>query len=1183
MATKTRKIPQNHWDRHKETILNLFLTSDLSVDELAQTMDRDHGFFATVSQYEAQFRAWNARKNLKVHEWEGIFEIIDRLSSQDIQSRVVISGHPVAMNRIHRARRHCNRETRLRKRRRVETDLSNVSDVHKTSDAFIEVQNSSGEWRQYTSSTHNTSSDRVVEPVAQELIVDHEVNQARPVYDNDLDHQHPQNLPGGSPWSFSFHTPEFISNEGENPAYPTDPSISGPEPQVAQALIQYEFNEDIISPGVEMVTSPWRLDSLGQFSLGTLCINDLPFERFERGSALERLIPALHPSPWQDSALLSGIQTLVTKFVVEVATAMSETNEKPPTQNVNKVWFTLERLKSILPRTRQGSGHSSLARPSHEMFDVELHRILLFSISNGFAGLDEIPLKLVFRFLDQHSNVSSLLSRWFQGIPNHFAKGLAEKLFQVAIEAGNHQATRFFLQKGLADVDNTFCFVDGQKYTPLERASKLGELKVIHELLRFKPDVNQTFFNIYDKDDFDCGRALGCLIYEPKYMILGPGGCFIEHRNDRVFLPEYMETVDALIDAGIKVSPFLVHISLERYVKMDLAKKLISKLIPSDYSEVISRGILSIIIRKIPAGDALETVSNIISSYEETRYKKCLSHQDEVNWAIMTAAKQGNFQLVQQFFQHAKSSTQILSAAIRGGNQELIEFILAQKPAIRQTPAELIKKPDDLNDPCFSDYTTPLAEAIDGGDELLVKRLENEGALEHLDNVIASYTDIPSRLDTAICAASKVGNIAYIRKLLRITTNINEEAAINALSEAAKNRREDIIRLLLDSGVYIKNDGSFAYFKFMAELYKWNMPLLFDVILTFPSFRSTYSHAKLDQGSEFLEILDFLFQHNLIPSFDLMDGLCLAVSQSRNSILRHIPRLGLNITNPSALLDAAKGQPIMLRTLLAYVPSTQEGILGFGTSCVVDAIRRSDLESLDILLACKAIDFKQALFHDHTPLAVAIEADAASCCSQFTFTARLLDAGCDPNELVASYFIRSERSFNITPLIRAIKAGNKNLVQFLLDRGADVNKAATHGVKQTPLQAAAKCADLDMTELLLRNGADVNGKPSTCGGGTALQFAAISGNCNIAALLIDRGANMCDAPSTFDGRWPLEGAAEHGRIDMIQFLWNVSLGGFPIEQCRKAIDLAEKNGHRACRDLVRELAASSGIMLTLEN
>lgn len=47
MATKTRKIPQEEWDLHKETILSHYLTSDLALDKLVQVMDEVNGFSAT--------------------------------------------------------------------------------------------------------------------------------------------------------------------------------------------------------------------------------------------------------------------------------------------------------------------------------------------------------------------------------------------------------------------------------------------------------------------------------------------------------------------------------------------------------------------------------------------------------------------------------------------------------------------------------------------------------------------------------------------------------------------------------------------------------------------------------------------------------------------------------------------------------------------------------------------------------------------------------------------------------------------------------------------------------------------------------------------------------------------------------------------------------------------------------
>lgn len=77
-----------------------------------------------------------------------------------------------------------------------------------------------------------------------------------------------------------------------------------------------------------------------------------------------------------------------------------------------------------------------------------------------------------------------------------------------------------------------------------------------------------------------------------------------------------------------------------------------------------------------------------------------------------------------------------------------------------------------------------------------------------------------------------------------------------------------------------------------------------------------------------------------------------------------------------------------------------------------------------------------------------------------------------------------------------------------------------------------------MACFLLQRGADVNGRPATRGGGTALQFACIAGDCNIAAMLLKHGADLGARPSQIHGRWPLEAAAEHGRLEMIQLLWD---------------------------------------------
>ncbi len=136
-------------------------------------------------------------------------------------------------------------------------------------------------------------------------------------------------------------------------------------------------------------------------------------------------------------------------------------------------------------------------------------------------------------------------------------------------------------------------------------------------------------------------------------------------------------------------------------------------------------------------------------------------------------------------------------------------------------------------------------------------------------------------------------------------------------------------------------------------------------------------------------------------------------------------------------------------------------------------------------------------------------------------------------------------------------------------------------VRRTPLEMAAENGVLEMVKLLIQHGADVNAEPSIAMGGTALQLATISGSCNLAAELLQRGALLYMPPLIIGGRWPIEGAAEHGRLDMIQFLWTANEeplffhdgeNGFQPRNFKKAMRLAGGNGHFACRDFIAELA-----------
>ena len=117
-----------------------------------------------------------------------------------------------------------------------------------------------------------------------------------------------------------------------------------------------------------------------------------------------------------------------------------------------------------------------------------------------------------------------------------------------------------------------------------------------------------------------------------------------------------------------------------------------------------------------------------------------------------------------------------------------------------------------------------------------------------------------------------------------------------------------------------------------------------------------------------------------------------------------------------------------------------------------------------------------------------------------------------------------------TPLQFAAGHGPKDLVQLLLDRGADVNAKASSG--GMPLHYAAELGNKEIAELLLARGADVNAKNDI--GATPLYQAVDHGQKELVALLLANGADVNTKADS--GNTPLHWAAHDGRKDIVELL-----------------------------------------------
>ncbi len=119
----------------------------------------------------------------------------------------------------------------------------------------------------------------------------------------------------------------------------------------------------------------------------------------------------------------------------------------------------------------------------------------------------------------------------------------------------------------------------------------------------------------------------------------------------------------------------------------------------------------------------------------------------------------------------------------------------------------------------------------------------------------------------------------------------------------------------------------------------------------------------------------------------------------------------------------------------------------------------------------------------------------------------------------------------MTPLIIASGKGNKKIVQFLLDNGANIEAKSDKGF--TALTNASFNGYIQIIQILLDNGANIETKINR--GLTALMIASILGEKKVVQLLLDNGANI-EAKDNITGNTALIEASRNGHIEIVQIL-----------------------------------------------
>ena len=851
----------------------------------------------------------------------------------------------------------------------------------------------------------------------------------------------------------------------------------------------------------------------------------------------------------------------------------------------------------------------SLMNPDTRFFASPLHRNILFSVANNFAGIGSFSKEQVILFLQRET--SEALYRMIRSARHHYAsQAIALNLFRAAIEIGDARIVDFLLKEPLPgiDVNRSICSYGGMKYTPLERAVELQHTNVVKTLLNRGADINHSYPN---DNDFIRRGVLNRAVMGMEY---------VSPRERVAELDPELFTL--LVRAGGQLDHYTLEHLIQRDSKGDFIRLLISLQAAENHEKWNKWGTFHDIFRYQSHHICSEILDIMLKHNVDLNYHD--HNGGRGGWprrVIDVVARRGNLYLMQRLlYEGVRQTGDTLPCGISSGNEELVRLLLQYGGDVNRM--------GDLE-------ISPLAATI---------RLQRAS----MNEIIAPIIDMSTLSQramfySALKAASEVGDLEWIEYLIHIGDDVHPDDLGTALAIAAKNGKREVALALIDAGADTNvvshrlgpndrairsalrdqdsvlvhallnadanpNYGASRRYPLDSNEISVNLlPIQTAIELAVRWGDMEIVNAIIRAGADVNECFENYQSRPALniavqkKDYDLIDlllksgcdvnnprarirgktALTAAVQTADVAMLRYVLAQGADVHDPDALFEASKQNRQVLEILLhEHKARYPKGRPGWGTELLISVIECADFDLFKKLLD-EGADANR-LAGSITPFGYAIHHHQRA--TRLEFVEYLLQAqrrtGCTPESIVWTTRSPQERPgqplVTITAFLAAIGTGNWPMINLMLRYHADVNFPAAYGVKRTPLQRATELGSMETIELLLEKGANVNSPAAERGGGTALQIAAINGYIPIAHLLLEKGAEV-DAPaSKVDGSTALEGAAWQGRLDMVAVLLKAgaALGGRDQRQIASAIAFAEENVHHYNSDFLNQYRQS---------
>lgn len=1137
------------WEDNKDTLRKLYISENMTLDQVRGIMAGSHNFEATNSQYERKFKQWKFRKHCKKKDWVTINRVISERKREGKESEVLMDGALLPLKKV---QREINRNKPT-----YSLETYSGAPTPKVPEGFmIRTPLASPSPKMPARAMTYTYSSVSTQEILENMIL--------------------------VPRAVS-HLREYESTSFQEPV-----------------PLEGEFFRGIDLPFFKFVA--FYNSRVGGSHMHNGRLSELYREKPENSSRILGVKP--NSSFPQAETALESIRTTVLNFVARTAgrSVTRCTSLLLSTMHSIMPKVDIEGPFPVIQTMEQSTEHDRAS---------EMVKFMFFLLSNNLLDTKtSTASEAVISWL--RSNEGTQLIENLPMMEGAGFESIAEKLFQSAILAGDLSTVKALLRMGLQPNKQVIQDEYGRRPSPLLLACESNDIELARCLIKAGADVNGVnvtanntetpLITAIQNSDSELVSLLlekGAQANRPDLLNFQPLIEAVEFRN--------IETVQLLLSAGAEVKSkrdshytalhAAIYTEEPDFSNQEHTLQLVKLLLKAGVDINASLRQDSETPGTYCGMTALEMAA--CAGFLDI-IKLLLSHGAEMTDATLFFATRSGITQVVHFLLDAGAN---INGNAKHGNTALKEAVRCEYDQIVEI---LLRRGAIVNDPYQGRGMTPLQEACCIGHVDLAKTLLKAGAVVNAD---AGENDPWSDgyinfQGTALQAAAYCGSAELVRVLLNAGANPNApvpEYGEAPLVAAARKKDVCLVTLLLDAGADVnvnqasKRDEDKTALQYAIE---WGNASIIEELLDagaeFSESTDSESVALIAamKSGDMTQIKNLLDKGVDINSpsakLDGRTALSAAAGEDNLDLVRYLLSIGADSNDSVAILLAAEKRASIeiIRTLLTARLNVYKCIgKKYGGAALQRAIRNKDIERVRVLLDA-GVDvnsyipkgnhgsqegFENRIRSGETAFGTAVTEVKDD---DLDLVRLLLAAGADPSSIVVA-------SPKQTALILAIPTGSLSLIRLLIEAGGLVNAPAVRGLRRTALQAAVEAGGLKLVQLLLSAGADVNAAPAPYGGVTALQAAAIKGYITVANTLLSHGAHVNAEPAKVNGRTALEGAAEYGRIDMLQLLLDAGAQteGSGQAQYENAVNFASQNGHNAARRLLESYRARQSVVL----